>query len=514
MDVIDTPGTIASRTSRWRRNPLAFVTEAFFEMTIEEWQDQVWVPGTPRKPMRGPEMWQGQLLQDMALALKGQGRKRFACRAGHGVGKTTTESWIVLWFLLFHRPCKVPITANSQDQLRDVVWAEMAHWHRELPVFLNKQLDITTERVVVKADPTEAFAVARTARPEKPEALQGFHSPNMMFLIEEASGIEDVIFETASGALSSEDAWVFMFANPTRTTGYFHRAFHQGREGWRLYHIPCSMSSRVSDDYAKDIAREYGEESNVYRIRVLGEFPTNEDDAVIPLYLIEQAMVRDVSPTEAGVVWGLDVARFGDDSSALAKRRGNVLLEPVKEWRKADLMQTAGLVAKEIRETPLADRPQAINVDVIGLGGGVVDRLRELGLPVRGINVGEQPAIDKERYMRLRDELWFEARKWFEGRDVSMPPDNRLAMELIGPKYTHESTGKLKVESKSDMKKRGVASPNLADAFCLTFAGGDYNPSSPRRVTAINEYDPFRIGSVEYERDARQETADIDWTPF
>lgn len=506
----------AEMMARWRRDPLKFVCEAIFKVTVDEWSSAVWRPGQPR-PVGGtfgPELWQAKVLIDMKAALAGEGRKRFTCRAGHGVGKSTLEAWIVLWFLLFQRPCKIPITANSQDQLRDVVWAEITHWHRELPVFLKSQIEVSTERVYIKADPTEAFAVARTARPEKPEALQGFHSPNMLFMIEEASGIEDIIFETASGALSSDHAWVFMFGNPTRTSGYFHRAFHQGRAGWRTYHIPCSKSSRVSPTYAEDIAREYGEDSNVYRIRVLGDFPTNEDDAVIPLYLIEQAMVRDVSPTEASVVWGLDVARFGDDSTALAKRRGNVLLEPVKEWRKLDLMQTVGLVAKEIRETPLDQRPVAINVDVIGMGGGVVDRLRELGLPVRGINVGEQPGNDRDRYMRLRDELWFEARKWFETRYCVMPKDDRLAAELIGPKYTHESTGKLKVESKSDMKKRGVASPNLADAFCLTFAGGDLAPATLRRVTAISEYDPFGVGGVEYERNARQETADIDWTPF
>lgn len=499
---------------RWSVSPFHFVLEALFRLDEETWQP--WVPGSPKLPggYVGPELWQGSFLKDVGGAIT-EGRRRFAVRAGHGVGKSTVEAWLVLWFLLFMRPCKIPVTANSQDQLRDVVWAEVSHWWRELPPFLKDMIDVATERVVVKADPTEAFAVARTARPEKPEALQGFHSPNLMFLAEEASGIEDIIFETAAGALSSEHSWVFMFGNPTRTSGYFHRAFHGSRETWRTYHIPCSMSSRVSDNYAKDIAIEHGEDSNVYRVRVLGDFPKSEDDAVVPLGWIEAAIERDIGQSNSGIVWGLDVARFGDDSTAIAKRRGNTLLEEVREWRKMDLMQTAGIIAKEYRETPEGLKPNAINVDVIGMGGGVVDRLRELGLPVRGVNVGEVPGIDPARYMRLRDELWFEARKWFETKAVTMPRDDKLAAELVGPKYKVESSGKLKVESKDEMKKRGIKSPNKADAFCLTFAGGDLvREYNRRQLTTVQAYDPFSIGTDEYEREIRQAQSGMEYSPF
>jgi phage terminase large subunit len=503
-----------AHVERWSRSPFHFVLEALFGITEEQWQP--WKPGTSRPEVLpvGPELWQGDFLKDVGAAIT-DGKRRFAVRAGHGVGKTTVESWVVLWFLLFMRPCKIPCTANSQDQLRDVVWAEIAHWWRKLPPFLHQMIDVSAERVTIKADPTEAFAVARTARPEKPEALQGFHSDNLLFLIEEASGIDDIIFETAGGALSSEKSWVMMFANPTRTSGYFHRAFHGARSGWRRYHVPCSVSARVSPNYAVNMALEHGEDSNVFRVRVLGEFPQSEDDAVVPLSWIEAAVDRDVLPNDAGIVWGLDVARFGDDSTALAKRRGNILLEPIREWRKTDLMQTAGMVAREYNETPDHLRPASINVDVIGMGGGVVDRLRELGLPVRGINVSESPSIDAQRYMRLRDELWFEARKWFESRAVTMPLDDKLADELVGPKYKLESSGKLKVESKDEMKKRGVKSPNRADAFCLTFAGGDITSAMMmRRATSTIEYDPYQVGSMDFERHVRQISSGVSYDPF
>lgn len=499
--------------ARWKANPFHFVIEALFKITEEDWQP--WLPGTPRPtvPTDGPEYWQGLFLKDVADAID-HGKRRFSVRAGHGVGKSTVEAWLILWFVLFHRGLKCPVTANSQDQLRDVVWAEIARWKRELPPFLQEQIEVGAERVFVKADPEGSFAVARTARPERPEALQGFHAETMVFMIEEASGIEEVIFETAGGALSSEHSWVFMFANPTRPSGYFYRSHHENRASWRTYHVPCQASSRVSASYPDTIAQEYGLDSNVYRVRVLGEFPLSEDDSVISLGLIESAVNRDVSPTLAGIVWGLDVARFGDDTTALAKRCGNVLIEPVREWRKIDLMQVSGIVYKEFAETPYDKRPTSINIDVIGLGAGVVDRLKELGLPVRGINVGEAAALDPARYMRLRDELWFRAKEWFDTRSVCIPRDQGLIGELCVPKYRIESSGKIKVESKDDMKKRGVKSPNKADAFNLTFAGGDI-AIEQRRFSAVSDYDPFQaVGSQDFERAVRQTQSGMDFTPF
>lgn len=498
---------------RWSTSPFHFVIEALFHITEDEWRP--WLPGTERPaiPPRGPDLWQANLLKDVGAA-KVSGLRKFTVRAGHGVGKSTIEAWLVLWFVLFHRDLKVPVTANSQDQLRDVLWAEIAKWHRELPPFLKEQVVVSAERVFSKADPEGSFAVARTARPEKPEALQGFHAGTLAFFADEASGIEDVIFEVASGTLSSDDVWIFMFANPTRITGYFHRSHHQNRAQWRCYHVPCANGVRVSPRYAEDMAAEYGEHSNVYRVRVLGEFPTSEDNSVISLGLVEAAIDREVAGTDATVVWGLDVARFGDDSTALAKRRGNSLVEPVREWRKIDLMQTVGRIVKEFHETSVEKRPGAINVDVIGMGGGVVDRLRELGLPVRGINVGEAAAIDAARYMRLRDELWFQAKDWFDSRAVTMPRDDALVSELVGPTYKIESSGKLKVESKDDMKKRGIKSPNKADAFCLTFAGGDSVNLARHRPLAMMHYDPMSVGTDEFERAVRQTQAGMDYSPI
>jgi hypothetical protein len=505
--------------ARWRTSPFLFVLQALFKLEEHEWRP--WQPGSPHplsphfrgEPPNGPELWQGNFLKDVAEAIT-TGRRRFTVRAGHGVGKSTVEAWLILWFVLFHRNCKVPVTANSQDQLRDVVWAEVARWHRELPEFLRNSVEISAEKIFVKVDPEGSFAVARTARPEKPEALQGFHADVLAFFIEEASGIEDVIVETAGGALSGSNSWVFMFANPTRTSGYFFRSHNEMSAEWRCYHVPCSHSSRADPDFERQIIKEWGEGSVQHRVRALGEFPLTEDDGVMSIGLLRAAVGREVMIADSAIIWGLDVARFGDDTTCLAKRRGPVLLEPTQEWRKIDLMQTTGRVVHEYRNTPIEWRPSHICVDVIGLGAGVVDRLREQGLPARGINVAEAPSTNATRYMRLRDELWFKGREWFQTLAVTIPDDKELIAELVGPKYKMESSGKLKVESKDDMKKRGVKSPNRADAFLLTFAVSDLVVERHRPVADM-EYDPFNPSAQAFEREIRQvRSQGYDWTPY
>jgi phage terminase large subunit len=236
-------------------------------------------------------------------------------------------------------------------------------------------------------------------------------------------------------------------------------------------HVSCRDVPRAQG-HIEDIKAKYGDASNAYRVRVLGEFPTSDDETVNPLELVLGAVGRDVSTLDYHSVWGVDVARFGDDRTALAKRQKNKLLEPVKCWNSTDLMATAGKIKAEYDATPYDARPSEILVDIIGLGAGVYDRCKELGLPVRGINVGEA-AASRENCARLRDELWFKGREWFQDRACSMPKDDGLIAELTAPTYAFTSTGKMVVESKADMKKRGMCSPDLADAFLLTFAGGE-----------------------------------------
>ena len=436
---------IAARLKIWRDSPYRFVTQA---LQVE------------------PEDWQKQTM----LLIKNN--ERVAIKSGHGVGKSALLSWVILWWLLTRYPSCVACTAPTGHQLDDVLWGEVAKWYRRLPPGLKELLEVTSDKVVLASAPKESYAVARTARKEKPEAFQGFHSDNMLFIADEASGIDPIIFEVAEGTMSTPGAKTLLTGNPTRTSGYFYDAFHKMRAHWETMTVSCGDSGQVTEKYVKSMADKYGADSNVYKVRVLGEFPSDDDDSIMPLAVVESAVNRHIDiPESEPVVWGLDVARFGSDKTALCKRKGRRLLEKIECWKGKDLMQTCGMVHERYKkvEKYAAERPSEILVDSIGLGAGVVDRLREIGLPVRGVNVAEVPAVGA-LYNRLRDELWFNARDWFTGYDCSMPKDEDLIAELTTVKYKYTSLGKLQAESKDDMKKRGLQSPDLADAFCLTFA--------------------------------------------
>ena len=421
-----------------------------------------------------PSEWQAQALRDI------RDHDRVSIRSGHGVGKTAFLSWTILWWLLTRYPVKVACTANTASQLNDVLWPEIAKWARKLPDFLADKLEVKSDKIELKGG-GDSFAVARTSRKEQPEALQGFHSPNMLFVIDEASGVPDIVFEVGQGAMSTEGAKTVMVGNPTRSSGFFYDSHHSER--WSSRRVSCVDSPQVSRDFIEDMKNQYGEQSNIYRVRVLGEWPEADDDTAIPAHLIDAAMRRDVVASPAApVVWGIDVARFGDDRTALCKRRGNVVLEPIKSWRNKDLMQVCGIILDEYENAPIDEKPSEILVDSIGLGAGVVDRLRGLASDtsvyfspdVIGVNVSESPAMG-DRYGKLRDELWFKLKAWFEARDCYVPPDDLLRDELSSVRFDYLSNGKLKIESKAKMKSRGQKSPDLADALVLTMgsvAGG------------------------------------------
>lgn len=415
--------------------------------------------------------WQQEALDAISV------QDRISIRSGHGVGKSTFIAWITLWFLLTRFPAKMPLTANRADQLRDVVWSEIRLWFRQLDPALQALVEITADRVHWRAAPEECFAVARTARKENPEAFQGFHAKHLCFSADEASGIDDVVFEVGQGAMSTPGAKTILTGNPTRTSGFFYNTHHKNRHRWWTRKVSClevieeqrewpPQHRFASPDYPQEVADEYGIDSNVYRYRVLGEFALQDDDVVIPLSLIESAFGRDVHPYGEWV-WGVDVARFGDDRSALCKRRGNWLAEPVRSWRDKTIDQTAGIVKREYDDSK--EKPVQICVDAIGMGSGVADILKSEGLPVRAVNVAETASAD-DKFMRLRDELWWKGREWFASLDSVICEDDALWGELATVKYDITGTGKIKVEGKDEMKKRGMKSPNLADSFLLTLA--------------------------------------------
>lgn len=452
---------LATAVGRWAHDPVAFVEEACGAR---------------------PEPWQREALAALVES------DHIAVRSGRGVGKSAFLSWVILWWLTTRYPAKALCTAPKADQLSDVLWSELARWMRNMPKELSGLFELQSDALRLRGAEKEVFAVARTAKKENSEAFQGMHSANQLIVADESSGIDEVIFEVSEGSLSTAGSKMVLTGNPTRVQGYFYDAFHKMRAFWRIFHVPCSASSQTDPGWIERSKKKHGEHSNWFRVHVMGDFPTGEDDQVIPLYLVEGAVGRDVvGYVDAAIVWGLDVARYGDDASALCKRRGNVILEPARAWRGKDTMQTVGMVMDEYHRAK--EKPAFICVDVIGLGAGVADRLREQGLPVRGISVSEQPSVE-DRYSRLRDELWWRAREWFEKLDCTMPDDEELIGELTGPSYTFLSSGKIKVESKDAMKKRLGAegsSPDKADAFCLTFAMGPVTRGAYKRKLVYDD---------------------------
>lgn len=412
-----------------------------------------------------PDPWQADASRALA-----RGHRRLSIRSGHGVGKGTWLSWIIPWFCCTRAPFKVGVTAPSAPQLHDALMGDVRRSFNQLPPAWRDLFDINLDRVTLKASPDDCFVTARTSRADKPESLQGIHSANVLLVVDEASGVDEAVFEAAVGSMSTPGAITILTSNPTRATGHFWRTHNLERDRWWTRRVTCQESPRVAREFIEEIADRHGVDSNEYRIRVMGEFPLAEDDTLIPASLVDSAMQRD-----AGLdfltqpeIWGLDVSRFGSAESVLIKRRGTRVLEPPRRWGGIDTMALAGIVKREFDLQPPASRPSLISVDVIGIGAGVVDRLMEQGLPIFGCNVGEVPSV-AGRFSRLRDELWVRCREWLESRAVQLPYDDRLRADLCSPRVSYLSDGRMLVESKAQMRSRGVASPDAADALCLTF---------------------------------------------
>ena len=449
--------TDAQLMARWAREPVDFVAEVLGVIKNETWEAM----GSP-EGVDHQEIWQQEALNDL------RDHDRNAIKSGKGVGKTTWLSWAIIWFLSTRLKAVAPCTATSGHQLHDILWKECAKWiNRINPKYRHLvNLEKRKETIVRVGMEDENFAVARTARREQPEAFQGFHEDNMLLVADEASGIADEIFEAAEGAMSTHGAKMLMTGNPTRPKGYFFDAFHRDRGRWKTRTVSCFNSRRVTQRYIDEQLSKWGEDSNTYRIGVLGEFPLGSSDGIVPLYLVEDAVGRDVTDPYAPEVWGLDVARFGNDRCALAKRKGRILKEKIKWWQGKDAVETCGIVADEYFMLRADDRPLEILVDQLGMGGTFIDIMRRQGLPVRGVNGLNRKGVNRE-YLRTMDELYFKARDWFAATDCKIPEDQDFIAEITSVGFDFDGNGKKYIPD----KREGVRhSPDLADAFVLTFA--------------------------------------------
>jgi len=431
------PGNLESHLKQSRENPAYFVHK-FFGAEPDPWQNEV-LEALPHHP---------------AIAI----------RSCNGPGKTALAAWIIYWFMTCFTSPKIPATAPTQHQLRDVLWSELAKWKER---FLLKDFyALNKEKLFLKERPDEWFAVARTSN--KKENLQGFHADNLLFVIDEASGIDEDIYEAIDGALTSEHARVLMLGNPTKNFGYFYDAFHKDRKIWWIKHVSAHDSPRVTREYIERMAQRWGKSSNIYRVRVEGEFPLTGDRALIPLHLVEYAMNRgeDGEPPdgERPRIVSCDPARYGDDFSAIALRQANKIIKLYKT-EKESTMETTGRLVREGREFS-ADETRC---DVGGIGAGIVDRLRELGIVTVEINYGAK-AKNSADYDNAATEMYDNFRQLLERHYPVLPRNDELCGQLVTREYEILSNGRMRLESKEAMKERGLPSPDLADAVVQAYA--------------------------------------------
>ena len=285
-----------------------------------------------------PDEWQKAALLDLAE------NPKVAIKSGQGVGKTGIEAVALLWFLCCFPYPRIVATAPTKQQLHDVLWSEVSKWMSRSPL-LTDILKWTKTYIFMIGNEKRWFAVARTAT--KPENMQGFHEDNMLFIVDEASGIADPIMEAIMGTLSGENNKLLMCGNPTRTSGSFYDAFHGDRSIYCLHTVSSLDSPRTNKQNIASLIRKYGEDSNVVRVRVKGEFPTQEDDVFISLSLIEHCCMLDLpegAPIER-ISLGVDVARYGSDETVIAQNVSGKVTFPAV-YRGQNLMATTGKIVQ------------------------------------------------------------------------------------------------------------------------------------------------------------------------
>lgn len=451
-------------------------------------------PGTDLANETGPDDWQIQILTDVKQGLArgltpvdavagAVNAIREAVASGHGVGKSALVSWLIMWSLSTFADTKGIVTANTQAQLKTKTWPELAKWFR---MFIAKHWFNFNATSIESADPEHKDTWRIDAIPwseKNTEAFAGLHNQGKRIAIffDEASAIPDIIWETTEGALTdanTEILW-FVFGNPTRNTGRFRECFGRMRHRWTPYQVDSRNAKLSNKEQIKQWIADYGEDSDFVRIRVRGVFPRAGAVQFIPGDIVEAAMSeareQEIQTSFMDpLILGVDVARFGDDQTVLCVRRGlDSRTIPWVRIRGKDTMQVAAFIVEMHTKMNF----DAIFIDETGVGAGVVDRCRFLKLPVMGINNGAEPDLAMPTdeghvgYSNKGAEMWGRMKDWIK-RGL-LPKDVELEANLTGREYGYvmrDGKDVIQLEKKKDMKKRGLASPDDADALALTFA--------------------------------------------
>lgn len=415
----------------------------------------------------GPDVWQRAFLDDIGKKLRADpdANVREATASGHGIGKTTVTAWLCLWAMSTRANLSGVVTANTMSQLSTKTWRELALWHKRA---INRHwFRWSATKLWHVKEPETWFISAEPNTEHNSEAFAGRHSKYKLIIFDEASAIPNKIFEVTEGAMTDPRSIWCIFGNPTRADGRFRDCFESDKKRWGTRHVDSRTCKMTNKAELAEWVEAYGLDSDFVRVRILGQFPRFGAMQFISTADVEHAMLRDM-PYEAWcmlpVVIGVDVARYGDDLSAIAVRQGRKLHE-IKRFRELSTMQLAAEVVACMKEY---GQVAAVFVDGVGVGAGVVDRLQMLGHPVIEVN-GGSTAFDDVTFYNATAEMWSRMRDWLKGAKLpDKDPDLRL--QLISREYYHDDKERIRLERKKDLKKRGAASPDLADALAHTFA--------------------------------------------
>lgn len=411
----------------------------------------------------GPDTWQLDELNEIGERIRAGQPVMLAISSGHGVGKSAMAAWIVIWFMATRPQPQVVVTANTAAQLNTKTWRELAKWHRLCR--LKDWFEWTATKFAHRKFPDTWFASAIPWSLQNSEAFAGTHEKHVLMMYDEASGIPDLIWEVSEGAMTTAGAMWIVFGNPTRSNGRLYEAcFGKFRHRWKHKTIDSRTAKQADKAKIQEWIDDYGEDSDFVRVRVRGLPPKAGNCQFIASDIVADAVARTrtLMLTDP-IVIGVDVARFGDDSNVVTIRQGYKLRTQIA-WRETDLMQTAARVAQIIRST---GNVTATFVDEVGLGAGVLDRLKQLGHNALGVHSGTQ-ADNPKLYYNRKAEMWDRMREWLKRADI---PDNKdLIAGLTATEYGFDAKSRIQIEKKSDLKARGLPSPDEADSLALTFA--------------------------------------------
>lgn len=479
---------VADKLTAWRLDPILFVREVF---------------GAE------PDDWQAEVLRAFPT------HQRLALKASKGPGKTTVLSWLGWNFLITRSHPKIPCTSITGDNLRDGLWAEFAKWQNKMPEPLRDLYQWSAERIVNKRFPQTWWASARSwskgaDATQQANTLAGIHEDYVLVLVDEAGGIPDGVVAAAEAALSTGiETKILMAGNPTHLEGPLYRACVREKDKWFVKEISGDpddpkRAKRVDVNWARDQIQKWGKDHPWVLVNVYGKFPPGQSNTMIAWADAEKAMTRNILEAEyiyAPRVIGIDVARFGDDRTVIFPRQGRVAFKP-EVYRTQDNMAIAGAAVEMIRRW----KPHAIFVDETGVGSGVVDRLRELKYSIIGVNSSSRAS--DPRAMNMRAQMWLHMSEWFKAGNVMIPNDEEIARECASPTYKFTSDGQIQVEAKADMKKRGIASPDLADALALTFSQFVGIPEIPGIPVDMTQHAYLQSGRNNSDYDPLKEDSD------